>query len=144
MDITEAARRLGALAWTEQQLFEVVGGWVASTPQPDVKLLFARASRHHGDHALALAALLPDTRDHDPVVLVAPGDDDPSEDLRGDTTGARLDALLVVLSSQVEAIGGFLTDAAPVRDGPALRVAGLVVAEDQAEIVAAAGLREPD
>jgi hypothetical protein len=144
MDITDAARRVGALAWTEQRLFEVVGGWVDSTPEPGVKLLFARASRHHGDHALALAAVLPDTRDHDPVALVAPADDDPSGSLGGDTTDARLDALLVVLSRQVEAIDGFLTEASPVRDGPALRVAELVVAEDRSEIAAAAGLRETD
>jgi hypothetical protein len=144
MDITEAARRVGALAWTEQRLFEVVGGWVASTPEPDVKLLFARASRHHGDHALALAAVLPDTRDHDPVALVAPADDDPSGGLGGDTTDVRLDALVVVLSRHVEAIDGFVTDTAPIRDGPALRVVGLVVAEDRAEIDAAAGLREQD
>jgi len=144
MDITESARRVGALAWTEQRLFEVVGGWVVSTPEPDVKLLFARASRHHGDHALALAAVLPDTRDHDPVALVAPAHDDPSGGLAGDSTDARLDALLVVLSRQIEAIDGFLTDASPVRDGPPLRVAGLVVAEDRAEIDAAAGLRDRD
>jgi hypothetical protein len=92
MDIHEAARRVGALAWTEDRLFEVVGGWVASTSEPEAKLLFARSSRHHGDHALTLAAVLPETRDHDPSQLVTPGDEDGTARLdAAATTSARGD-----------------------------------------------------
>jgi len=136
MDITAAARRVGAIAWTEQRLFEVVGGWVASTPEPDAKLLFARLSRHHGDHAVALESVLPATRDHDPVALVAPLGDEGDEGaaaLGGAAdTPARVEALLVTLSRQRAAIEGFLTEASPIRDGPARRVAGLVLEADAA------------
>jgi hypothetical protein len=142
MDITEAAHRIGALAWTEQRLFEVVGGWVPSTAEPDAKLLFARLSRHHGDHVVALTAVLPDTRDHDAAALVAPGADDPSTALDGATTDARLEALLLVLARQVDAIAAFLADGAPIRDGPALRVTSLVLAEDSAAVEAATEFRD--
>ena len=35
MTLDESARRLGALVWTERRLFELLGGWVVSTPEPD-------------------------------------------------------------------------------------------------------------
>jgi hypothetical protein len=133
MDITESAQRVGALAFAEQQLFETVGAWVASTDEPDLKLLFARLSRHHGDHALALAAVLPDTRDHDPEALVAPGDDPSGADLAADSGPARLGALGVVLARQIEALERYLADGSPVRDGPGLRVVRLVRDDDAAE-----------
>ena len=141
MDIHEAARRVGALVWTEQRLFEVVGGWVASTPEPETKLLFARLSRHHGDHALALAAVLPDTRDHDPSQLVTPGDADGAARLdSADTTPARLAALVEVATEQVATLDLLLADGSSVRDGPVLRVARLVRDEDAADVEAATAL----
>jgi hypothetical protein len=134
MDITDAARLVGALAWNEQRLFEVVGGWVVGTPEHAVKLHFAHASRLHGDHALALTGVLPDTRDHDPDTLVAPPDDVvvASLDEAGDTTVTRLAALGLVQSRQRDSIDAFVREAAAVRDGPALRIARLVLEEDAA------------
>jgi hypothetical protein len=141
MDIHEAARRVGALAWTEQRLFEVVGTWVASTPEPEAKLLFARLSRYHGDHALALAAVLPDTRDHDPSQLVTPGGDDTTARLdAAAATPERLAGLVEVVTEQVTTLDLLLADGSPVRDGPALRVARLVRDEDAAEVEAVAAL----
>ncbi len=141
MDIHEAAHRVGAVAWTEQRLFEIVGGWVSSTPEPEAKLLFARLSRHHGDHALALAAVLPDTRDHDPSQLVTPGSGDGTERLEAaETTPARLVALVEIATQQVAALDLLLADAAPVRDGPVLRVARLVRDDDAADVEAATAL----
>lgn len=37
----------GAHCWLERRLFEIVGGWVASTAEPSAKLLFDRHSEHH-------------------------------------------------------------------------------------------------
>jgi hypothetical protein len=143
MDIHEAARRVGALAWTEQRLFEIVGGWVASTPELDAKLLFARLSRHHGDHVVALTEVLPDTRDHDPSRLVAAGDDDPTGPLTGTaSTPARLATLVEAVSQQLTALDLLLADGSPVRDAPVLRVARVVRDDDAAQVEAAAALAE--
>ncbi len=71
MTIDESARRLGHIVWVERRLFELLGGWVTSTPEPAVKLALARRSRHHAAHAAAIEVVLPDTRDHDPVAVVA-------------------------------------------------------------------------
>lgn len=141
MDIHEAARRVGALAWTEQRLFEVVGGWVASTPEPEAKLLFARLSRHHGEHALALVTVLPDTRDHDRSQLVAPGDEISTARLdAADTTPSRLASLVEVVTQQLAALDLLLADGSSVRDVPVLRVARLVRDEDATEVEEAAAL----
>ena len=43
-----------ALVWTERRLFELLGGWVVSTPEPEVKLALRAPSRRHGDHAITL------------------------------------------------------------------------------------------
>jgi hypothetical protein len=134
MDITEAAQRVGALAWAEQRLFEIVGGWVASTSEPDAKVRFARLSRLHGDHVVALVAVLPDTRDHDPDALVAPPEGpDPMRVLDGvDSTDARVRALVEgALPAQIAGLEAFLSDASTVRDAPSQRVVGAVLAEDR-------------
>ncbi len=45
--------------WIEQRCFELLGGWVTSTPEPDVKLVFARQSHHHAWHAELFDRVLP-------------------------------------------------------------------------------------
>jgi hypothetical protein len=147
MTIDESARRLGVIVWWERRLFEILGGWVASTPEPAVKLALARQSRHHAAHAAAVEAVLPETRDHDPAALVAAADSDASalvEPLAASTTTeARLDALVDdLLPRQVAACEGFLAAASSVRDGPAIRALIFVLAEERAELTDLAGLRQ--
>jgi hypothetical protein len=135
MTLDESARRLGALTWAERRLFELLGSWVVTTREAPVKLALSHASRRHGDHSLALAVLLPDTRDHDPEALVAPGPDVTAAFAAAGSaasTGARLAALDVVGPAHLRALEEFLADAAEVRDGPAIRVVELVLAEDAA------------
>jgi hypothetical protein len=142
--LDESAQRLGALAWTERRLFELLGGWVVTTAEPDAKLGFARASRRHGEHAIALAELLPDTRDHDPEALVAPPEGSASAFAAAATvrsTGDRLELLEATIApAHLGALEGFLADASGVRDGPAIRVVGSVLAEDTALVGELAGL----
>jgi hypothetical protein len=45
--LEEAARRAGGHRWVEARLFEILGGWVASTADVEAKLLFDRHSQHH-------------------------------------------------------------------------------------------------
>jgi hypothetical protein len=136
MTLDESARRLGALVWTERWLFELLGGWVVTTPEAAVKVELARVSRRHGAHALALADLLPETRDHDPDALVAPPE--PGDAWFAGAAAASAsgtDDRLAVLDAKIApahlgALEAYLADATAVRDGPAIRVVGLVLAED--------------
>ncbi len=113
MTIDESARRVGSIVWAERRLFELLGGWVPSTPEPPVKLALARRSRHHAAHAATLDVVLPDTRDHDPRALVAAADpEDPARfaELAALTgTDARLAALVDdLLPQRLEACEAFL------------------------------------
>jgi hypothetical protein len=44
--LEESARRAGAHQWAESRLFEILGGWVASTPEPGIRVMLDRHSRH--------------------------------------------------------------------------------------------------
>lgn len=134
MQIDEAAQRVGELAWVEQRLFEVLGAWAASTPEPGLKVVLATQSRLHGDHVLTLTAVLPDTRDHDPEALVAPPAVDPTAALDGlAERDERLRTLLdEVLPAHLGALERFVADASPISDGPARRAVAAVLDEDRA------------
>jgi len=138
MTIDESARRLGEVVWTERRLFELVGQWVTTTPPTDLKLVFARQSRLHGEHAVALAALLPETRDHDPGVLVAPGAGAGAgvalDELSGTGPTQRVPALTEALRAHLAVLEAYLGDASPVRDGPGIRMVGAVLAQDRADL----------
>jgi hypothetical protein len=64
--IEESARRLGHFRWIEMRLFEVLGGWVQTTPDPQVKVWLAEVSRHHAWHAELLEERLPEVRELSP------------------------------------------------------------------------------
>jgi hypothetical protein len=146
LTIDESALRLGRIVWAERRMFEILGGWVPSTPEAPVKLAFARRSRHHAAHAGAIEVLLPETRDHDPVVLV--GNVERAEvehfaDLATRTgTDDRLGALVDdLLPARLAACEEFLDAASAVRDGPAIRALIFVLAEERAELTDLTALR---
>src|SRR6476659_956814 len=49
--VEESARRVGTYKWLEMRLFESLGGWVATVPELDVKLVLGRHCYHHEWHA---------------------------------------------------------------------------------------------
>ena len=44
--LEDSARRIGHHAWVEQRLFETLGTWVPTTPEPEAKALVADQSLH--------------------------------------------------------------------------------------------------
>jgi hypothetical protein len=71
LTLEESARLAGGHCWLERRLFEVLGGWVDSTPEPAVKLLFDRHSGHHAWRAGQWWDRLPVLADVDRATLVA-------------------------------------------------------------------------
>ena len=51
LPVEESARRVGTYKWIEMRLFEALGGWVATVPELDVKLVLGRHCYHHAWHA---------------------------------------------------------------------------------------------
>lgn len=135
MTLLESARRLGTSVWVEQRLFEVLGGWVRAAHDPALAVALGTVARHHAAHALDLSALLPATRDHDPAALVSPpaGEGDLWASVAGAPTPEAGLSIVVgpALSGHLGALGSWLGDASPVRDGPGIRVVTAVLAADR-------------
>lgn len=55
----ETVLRVGRYRWVEMKLFEALGGWVATVPELDVKVLLATHAHHHAFHAGLWHDLLP-------------------------------------------------------------------------------------
>jgi hypothetical protein len=59
LTIGESAVLAGAWAWAEGSLYEVVGGWVRSTPGASAKVYFDACSQHHAWRAQLWQERLP-------------------------------------------------------------------------------------
>ncbi|MFM7065071.1 MAG: hypothetical protein ACKO04_16535 [Actinomycetes bacterium] len=66
------ASRLGGLRGIEHELFVMSGRWVLLTDEPDVRVMWAVHSQHHGWHAEVLRDRLPELRDLDVDALSVP------------------------------------------------------------------------
>ncbi|HET9077741.1 MAG TPA: hypothetical protein VFN68_12485 [Acidimicrobiales bacterium] len=70
--LDESARLAGSHAWFERRMFEILGSWVASTPDPAVKLMLDRHSQHHAWRARQWWDRLPVLADVDRDALIEP------------------------------------------------------------------------
>jgi hypothetical protein len=74
--VEETARRVGHYKWTEMRLFEVLGGWVATIPELDVKIVLGRHTYHHAWHAELWHKRLPELREMNPDRMTVPPNDE--------------------------------------------------------------------
>jgi hypothetical protein len=74
-DVEETARMVGSYAWIEVRLFEALGGWVATVPELDVKILFGRHCYHHACHSQAFSKRLPELREINPERATQPANE---------------------------------------------------------------------
>jgi hypothetical protein len=70
--LAEGARLIGSHRWCEARLFEILGSWVASTPEIEAKLLLDRHGQHHAWRADQWWDRLPVLADVDRDALVVP------------------------------------------------------------------------
>jgi hypothetical protein len=152
--IEESGRRIGSHAWVEARLFEVVGRWSGTVPEPRARALFARQSHHHAWHAEMWHDLLPALPHLPTDELVAPTEGDaalvaaleePDAPAGGDGAGeqgedgrlatlGRLTALYRrVLPELAARYADHLARTTPVTDGPTIRVLRLVTADIEAD-----------
>jgi hypothetical protein len=129
--LEESARRAGAHCWNERRMFEILGGWVGSTDQGPVKLMFDRHAQHHAWRAAQWWDRLPVLTDVDrDALVVAPGPDVASVmEAIGDcsTAVSRLAAAYrFAMPRMFAAYQRHRAAAGPVEDASTLRVLGLV------------------
>jgi hypothetical protein len=70
--VEESARRVGHYKWAEMRLFEVLGGWVATVPELDVKMVLGRHAWFHAEHAKRWDERLPELREMNRERLTKP------------------------------------------------------------------------
>jgi len=74
--VEETAKRVGHYKWIEMRLFEVLGGWVATVPEIDVKLRLGTHCYHHAWHSELWHKRLPELREMNPEKLTLPPNDE--------------------------------------------------------------------
>ena len=70
--LAELAEWLGHARYLEQRCYELLGSWVAATPEPEAKLLFAEHCYHHAWHAEVWSARFPEGYGHEVAVATRP------------------------------------------------------------------------
>src|SRR4249919_1542507 len=73
--VEESARRVGTYKWLEMRLFEALGGWVATVPELDVKLVLGRHCYNHAWHAELWTKRLPELREMSVDRMTEPAND---------------------------------------------------------------------
>jgi hypothetical protein len=96
--LAETARWIGAARWLELRCFELLGGWVVTTPESDVKLAFARQSHHHAWHAELFERVLPSANGFAADGLVTAPDD---------AWSALIDALAALSATNDRLVGAY-------------------------------------
>ena len=145
--LEETARWVGAARWLELRCFELLGGWVTTTPEPEVKLAFARQSHHHAWHAERFERVLPSANGFSADGLVTAPDDAWAalvDDLVALTsTNDRLvGAYDVLLPAKLEEYEEWLEAIDPIQDAPLRRWLGFVVADEHADLAEGRALLE--
>jgi hypothetical protein len=135
--IEEAARRAGHYKWLEMTLFEVLGAWVATVPELDVKRTLGVHCHHHAWHAELWHELLPE-HGADLAELTAP----PNGTMADFMTALRqphepeatIEKLVgvyrVLLPHKIAAYGQHLENTSDINDGPTIRSLRLVINDE--------------
>lgn len=136
--LVESAQVIGGYAWLEERLFEILGGWVASVAEPEVKLQFAADSHHHAWHASLWRERLPALRELAEVGFVSPAGEGEAAFVAALASSATtLERLVgvyrVALPRQVMRYSRHRAQASTVTDGPTIRALDLVVADELAD-----------
>jgi hypothetical protein len=149
MRLAEAARVATTAARLEEATFALLGGWVPTVPEPAARALLAEQSLHHAWHASLW-------RDRVPVaagLVPAEGDGAPAalDDLlaiTGSVAAAGLEgtverlaaAHLVLADPRLAAYRALLDGASAASDGPVVRALELILADQERDRRAGAGL----
>lgn len=138
LPLRESARRMGAYRWVESRLFEVLGAWALSVPELEVKPVLAAHAREHAWHAELWLDQLPTVEGMTPESLTRPANEGidaffgalTEPDGPGRTIERLVGAYRVLLPRMIAAYSAHLGMAAPVCDGPVIRVLRLVLRDE--------------
>jgi hypothetical protein len=138
LTLEDSARLAGGHCWVERRLFEVLGGWVDSTPEPAVKLMFDRHSGHHAWRAGQWWDRLPVLADVDRTALLAADPAALAEVVRNlaaapPTVGRLAGAYRFALPRLWNGYARHLALTSPTSDGAAMRTLRMAMADVEAD-----------
>lgn len=139
--VDDTARRVGHYKWVEMRLFELLGGWVGSVPEVDIKHRLGMHCYHHSFHAEQWHARLPELREMNPERLTRPANPEVEEFFdalaapdQPDQTLEKLVGLYrVLLHSLIATYTTHLNGCSTVTDAPTMRTLELCLRDDMEE-----------
>ena len=140
-DVEESARRVGVYKWIEMRLFETLGGWVATVPELDVKLILGRHCYHHAWHAELWDKRLPELREMNTTRLTVPANDAVEELIEAirepeapDLTIEKLVGVYrVLIPRKIAAYTYHLNATSRITDAPTQRSLGFILQDEHAD-----------
>jgi len=137
-DVEESARRVGNYKWIEMRLFEVLGGWVATVPELDVKMRLGSHCYHHAWHAELWHKRLPELREMNPERLTEPPNDDfvkfveaMTEPEAAEKTIEKLVGVYrVLIPHMIAAYTYHRNNTSEITDAPTIRSIGFILQDD--------------
>ncbi|MBW8824915.1 MAG: hypothetical protein JF603_00990 [Acidobacteria bacterium] len=133
MRIDQAATAVQRWAALEERAFALLGGWVASTSSPALKVRLAEQSRHHGWRAGLWQELVPADYGLGATTAVAVA---AMIDAAGDE--ARRERAAEVAQELLDDYRAALAAASPVSDGPMIRTLRRAIADVEVDVAAIA------
>jgi hypothetical protein len=139
--VEESARRVGHYKWIEMRLFEVLGGWVATVPELDVKLRLGTHCYHHAWHAELWHKRLPELREMNPDRLTVPPNDELvafvdalTEPEAPELTIEKLvGAYRVLIPAKIAAYTYHLNNTSTITDAPTIRSLTFILQDEMAD-----------
>jgi hypothetical protein len=137
-DVEETARRVGHYKWVEMRLFEVLGGWVATVPELDVKMRLGTHCYKHAWHSELWHKRLPELREMNPERLTQPPNqefvtfmDAVCEPESPEETIEKLVGVYrVLIPHKIAAYTYHLNNTSTITDAPTIRSLKLVLADE--------------
>ncbi len=139
--VEETAKRVGHYKWVEMRIFELMGGWVATVPELDVKLRLGTHCYHHAFHSELWHKRLPELREMNPERLTKPPNPEmeafidalgaPEEP--GQTIEKLVGLYRVLLPHLIGAYTYHLNNTSQITDAPTIRSLNFCLQDDMEE-----------
>jgi hypothetical protein len=137
----ETAQRVGHYKWLEMRIFELMGGWVATVPELDIKLRLGTHCYHHSFHAELWHERLPELHDVASEELTRPAGPEIEELMaalgRPTDGGATIEKLVgmyrVFLPHLIAAYTYHLNNVSELADAPTIRALNFCLLDDMEE-----------
>ncbi len=136
--VEETARRVGHYKWIEMRTFEVLGGWVATVPELDVKLRLGTHTYHHAWHSELWHKRLPELREMNPERLNVPPNDEmvafvdslTEPEAPGLTIEKLVGVYRVLIPHKIAAYTFHLNNTSTITDAPTVRSLKFALADE--------------